>query len=97
MVDQLGTQRSKREAAIQLALRAAAEVPLEVIRLCALAADGSMVPGDIVVAINGKPVDSVAGLLARLDDHQVGDAVRLSILPDSRKVDVTVTLVGGVQ
>src|SRR4029453_4446726 len=30
------TQRSKREAAIQFALRAAADVPLEVIRLCAL-------------------------------------------------------------
>ena len=30
------SQRSKREAAIQLALRAAADVPLEVIRLCAL-------------------------------------------------------------
>jgi formiminotetrahydrofolate cyclodeaminase len=30
-------QRSKREAAIQLALRAAADVPLEVIRLCAVA------------------------------------------------------------
>jgi methenyltetrahydrofolate cyclohydrolase len=29
-------QRSKRQAAIQLALRAAADVPLEVIRLCAL-------------------------------------------------------------
>ena len=29
-------ERSKREAAIQLALRAAADVPLEVIRLCAL-------------------------------------------------------------
>jgi formiminotetrahydrofolate cyclodeaminase len=29
-------QRSKREAALQLALRAAADVPLEVIRLCAL-------------------------------------------------------------
>lgn len=29
-------QRSKREAAIQLALHAAADVPLEVIRLCAL-------------------------------------------------------------
>jgi methenyltetrahydrofolate cyclohydrolase len=29
-------QRSKREAAIQLALRAGADVPLEVIRLCAL-------------------------------------------------------------
>ena len=30
------TQRTEREAAIQLALRAAADVPLEVIRLCAL-------------------------------------------------------------
>jgi formiminotetrahydrofolate cyclodeaminase len=30
------TQRAEREAAIQLALRAAADVPLEVIRLCAL-------------------------------------------------------------
>jgi formiminotetrahydrofolate cyclodeaminase len=29
------TQRAKREATIQLALRAAADVPLEVIRLCA--------------------------------------------------------------
>jgi formiminotetrahydrofolate cyclodeaminase len=30
------TQRSQREGAMQLALRAAADVPLEVIRLCAL-------------------------------------------------------------
>ena len=30
------TQRTEREAAIQLALRAAADVPLEVMRLCAL-------------------------------------------------------------
>jgi len=30
------SERSEREAAIQLALRAAADVPLEVIRLCAL-------------------------------------------------------------
>jgi methenyltetrahydrofolate cyclohydrolase len=30
------TQRTEREAAMQLALRAAADVPLEVIRLCAL-------------------------------------------------------------
>jgi formiminotetrahydrofolate cyclodeaminase len=31
-----GAQRTEREAAIQLALRAAADVPLEVIRLCAV-------------------------------------------------------------
>jgi S1-C subfamily serine protease len=62
-----------------------------------VAADGSMVPGDIVVAIDGKPVDSVARLLARLDDHQVGDIVRLSILRDGRKTEVTATLAGGAQ
>jgi len=59
------------------------------------AADGSMVPGDIIVAIDGRPVESVARLLARLDDHQVGDGVRLTILRDARKVEVVVTLVGG--
>jgi S1-C subfamily serine protease len=60
-----------------------------------LAADGSMVPGDIIVAIDGRPVESVARLLARLDDHQVGDGVRLTILRNGRKIEVTVTLVGG--
>jgi S1-C subfamily serine protease len=60
-----------------------------------LAPDGSMVPGDIIVAIDGRPVESVARLLARLDDHQVGDGVRLTILRDGRTVEVTMTLVGG--
>ena len=31
----------------------------------------------------------------RFDDHQVGDGVRLTILRDGRRVEVTVTLVGG--
>jgi S1-C subfamily serine protease len=60
-----------------------------------LAADGRMVPGDIIVAIDGRPVDSVPRLLARLDDHEVGEAVRVTVLRDGRNVDVTVTLVGG--
>ena len=54
-------------------------------------------PGDIIVAIDGRPVESVARLLARLDDHQVGDGVRPTILRDRRNVEVTVTLVGGAQ
>jgi S1-C subfamily serine protease len=62
-----------------------------------VAADGSVVPGDIIVAIDGRPVDSVARLLARLDDHRMGDIVRLSILRDSRKIEVAVTLAGGAQ
>ena len=33
----------------------------------------------------------------RLDDHRVGDAVRLSILRDGRTLDVNVTLGAGTQ
>jgi S1-C subfamily serine protease len=55
-------------------------------------AGGRVIPGDIIVAVNGQTVDSVPRLLARLDDYSVGDAVRLTVLRDGQKIDVTVTL-----
>jgi len=58
--------------------------------------DGAIVPGDTIVAVEGKPVDSVGRLLARLDDYQVGDTVKLTVLRDGKKVDVRVTLKAGV-
>ena len=45
--------------------------------------------------MNGQPVDSVPRLLAPLDDHQVGEAVRVTVLRDGQKVDLTVTLQAG--
>jgi S1-C subfamily serine protease len=56
---------------------------------------GDFVPGDIVVAVDGKPVDSVGKLLARLDDYKVGDTVKLTVLRDGARSDVTVTLQPG--
>jgi S1-C subfamily serine protease len=61
-----------------------------------VARSGRVVPGDIIVALEGKPVDSVAKLNARLDDHKVGDAVRLTVVRDGAGTDVTVTLQPGV-
>jgi S1-C subfamily serine protease len=58
-------------------------------------ATGGIVPGDIILAVDGTAVDSVARLLARLDEHQVGDAVRLTILRGERKMEVTVKLQAG--
>lgn len=51
-----------------------------------------IVPGDVILAVDGDAVDSVAQLLSRLDDKQVGDAVRLSVWRDGNTIDVTVTL-----
>jgi S1-C subfamily serine protease len=58
--------------------------------------DGAIVAGDTIVAVDGKPVGTVGRLLARLDDYQVGDTVNVTVLRDGRRVDVRITLKGGV-
>jgi Trypsin-like serine proteases, typically periplasmic, contain C-terminal PDZ domain len=52
-------------------------------------------PGDIIVAVGDKPVDGVAKLLGRLDDFRVGDAVRVTVLRDGGKTELTVKLRAG--
>ncbi|HPT48894.1 MAG TPA: trypsin-like peptidase domain-containing protein [Accumulibacter sp.] len=58
--------------------------------------DGGVAVGDVIIAVDGKTVDSVGKLLARLDDRRVGETVTLKILRDGRQIDVTVTLQPGV-
>ncbi len=57
--------------------------------------DGGIVPGDTIVAIAGKPVDGVGKLLSTLDDHKVGDVVKVTVLREGKKVDVDVALQPG--
>ncbi len=52
-------------------------------------------PGDIIVSVDDKPVDSVAKLLSRLDDFRVGDAVRVTVLRDAGKTNLSVKLQAG--
>ncbi|WP_031432108.1 S1C family serine protease [Methylomarinum vadi] len=57
--------------------------------------DGDVIPGDIIIAVAGQPVDSVTALLGRLDDHRIGDQVTLRIWRAGRELDVDVVLQGG--
>ena len=57
--------------------------------------DGHIVPGDIITAVDGKPVDGVLRLLGRLDEHQVGDTVKLTVRRDGKDVEIPVTLNAG--
>ena len=66
------------------------------LRGATVARDGGIVPGDIIVAIEGKPVRSVAELLARLDDYSVGDTVQVTVLRDGREIKVPAVLQPGV-
>ena len=58
-------------------------------------ADGSIAPGDIIVAVDGQPVDSVARLLNRLDEHKVGDTIKLTVQREGRSTELTATLKAG--
>jgi S1-C subfamily serine protease len=51
--------------------------------------------GDIIVALNGKEVDSLQKLFARLDDQEVGDVVKLKVVRDGRQREVEISLQPG--
>ncbi|MBS0416102.1 MAG: trypsin-like peptidase domain-containing protein [Proteobacteria bacterium] len=52
-------------------------------------------PGDVIVALNDKPIDSVGRLFARLDDCKPGEVVNLTVWRDGKKLRVPVTLRSG--
>ena len=54
--------------------------------------DSRLVPGDIITAINGKPVESVARYLSRIDDFKVGETVTLSVKRGEQQIEVQATL-----
>lgn len=63
-----------------------------------VAARGSrrgVIPGDIIVALNGQRVSRYGDLLARLDDYRVGETVELTVLRRGERRTVTLELEPG--
>ena len=56
---------------------------------------GEVVPGDVILAIDGKKVETVAALFSRLDDYRIGDEVRLRVWRSGREADIAVVLQAG--
>ena len=54
-----------------------------------------LVPGDVIVAVGGKPVSTVSKLQARLDDFNPGDKVSLGILRGEKRMTLEATLAAG--
>jgi len=53
---------------------------------------GNIVVGDVIVALDGKPINNLQDLYAALQEHQVGDTVTLTIERDGKRQNVQVTL-----
>jgi len=62
------------------------------LRSTRVSSSGDVVPGDMIEAVDGKPVDSIGALQSRLDDYHVGDRVVLRIWRNGRELDVPVVL-----
>lgn len=56
------------------------------------AAEAGLKGGDVIVAWNGQPVQSVSGLLARLWAAKPGQEVKITFRRDGKLVEATVTL-----
>jgi S1-C subfamily serine protease len=59
------------------------------------ARDGNVVLGDIIVALDGKPVMNLDDLLELLERRQPGDTVTLSIVRGQEKIEQKITLAAG--
>lgn len=57
--------------------------------------DGGLVPGDIITAVDGQQVDSVAKLAAKIDERQIGDTVNLTVSRAGQKLQLHATLQPG--
>lgn len=58
--------------------------------------DGSITPGDVIVALDDRPIVSVDELLSRLDKYRVGDTVQVTILRNDNEITLPITLQAGV-
>ena len=57
-----------------------------------LASDDTVVPGDIIEAIDDKPISDSASLIKTLEEYTIGDHVQLKIYRQGKSLSVTVIL-----
>lgn len=52
----------------------------------------TVIPGDVILSVNGKDVHTAAELAAILDDYKTGQQVRLRVWREGKDVELTATL-----
>jgi S1-C subfamily serine protease len=50
------------------------------------------VGGDVILAVQGKETDSIQQLQSEIDRYKPGDAIKITVLRNNKKTDLTVTL-----
>jgi S1-C subfamily serine protease len=51
-----------------------------------------MVGGDLIVAVDGQPVQDQRDLAQMMNNHRAGDTIKVTVYRGKKKMDVDVTL-----
>ncbi len=85
---------SGRSGAVILRLLAGSPAQQAGLRAARTLRDGSIVPGDVLTAIDDEPIDGSSTHDRALSSRRVGDRVTLTLLREGKPVKVVVTLAG---
>lgn len=55
----------------------------------------SIIPGDVIVAVDGKEVGNTSQLIARLDDYKPGDVVKLTVWREGKRIEIATAVQSG--
>ncbi len=94
-LNRLIAERLGLEGVVVLRIRPRSAAEQAGLRAVRITRDGGVIPGDTIVAVDGKPVRSVAEFYARLDDHQVGDVITFRVNRDGKTIDLSAKLQAG--
>jgi S1-C subfamily serine protease len=64
------------------------------LRAAKISREGDFFGGDVIVSVNGNKIESVARLLATLDDYRIGSTVRLGVKRGRQLIELPVRLEG---
>jgi S1-C subfamily serine protease len=95
-VDDLLSRAVARELGVDgVAVLRASKTASAALRGARLGARNTIIPGDVILAVDGKQVGTAAQLAATLDDYKVGDRVMLTVWREGKQLQVAAVLQSG--
>ena len=89
------TERLKVQGVVILSVGPGSAAEAAGLRGATITPEGAIIANDIIVAIEGKAVDSVDKLMSRIDGFKVGETINVSVLRKNETVEVPVMLQPG--
>ncbi|WP_373353885.1 S1C family serine protease [Pseudoroseicyclus sp. CXY001] len=87
--------RQGLDGALVLAVEPGSAAAAEGIQPAQMSRDGRIAPGDVVVGVDGTPVQRLEDLMAAIDRKAVGESVEITLSRGSRERTVTLELLPG--